>query len=58
MIGAAAEALGAFSDFGQVRAHGEIWSARTSEPVARGQHLRIKNIDGLVLEVEPEREEK
>ncbi|GMQ74950.1 MAG: nodulation protein NfeD [Gammaproteobacteria bacterium] len=58
MIGATAEALEAFSEFGQVRAHGEIWSARVSEAVARGQILRIKNIDGLTLEVEPDREEK
>jgi membrane-bound serine protease (ClpP class) len=58
MIGATAEALDAFSESGQVRAHGEIWSARVSEPVVRGQSLRIKNIDGLTLEVEPLREEK
>ena len=58
MIGAAAEAIEAFSETGAVRAHGEIWSARASEPVSRGQRLRIKNIDGLTLEVEPLREEK
>jgi len=58
MIGATAEALEAFSESGQVRAHGEIWSARVSEPVTRGQSLRIKNIEGLTLEVEPDREEK
>jgi membrane-bound serine protease (ClpP class) len=58
MIGANAEALESFSETGQVRAHGEIWSARASQPVALGQSLRIKNIDGLILEVEPLREEK
>lgn len=58
MIGATAEALDSFSQTGQVRAHGERWTARASEPVTRGQHLRIKNIDGLVLEVEPVPEEK
>ena len=58
MIGAVAEALKSFSESGQVRAHGEIWSARASEPVVRGQRLRIKNIDGLTLEVEPDPEEK
>jgi membrane-bound serine protease (ClpP class) len=58
MIGAAAEAIDAFSESGTVRAHGEIWSARATEPVARGQRLRIRNIDGLTLEVEPLREEK
>jgi membrane-bound serine protease (ClpP class) len=58
MIGAMAEALESFSETGQVRAHGEIWSARTSQPVALGQDLRIRNIDGLILEVEPVLEEK
>jgi membrane-bound serine protease (ClpP class) len=57
MIGATAQALDSFSEIGQVRAHGEIWSARASEPITRGQRLRIKNIDGLILEVVPEREE-
>ncbi len=58
MIGATAEALDSFSQTGQVRAHGEIWSARASEPVVEGQRLRIRKIDGLILEVEPERKEK
>ncbi|TDJ15996.1 MAG: nodulation protein NfeD [Gammaproteobacteria bacterium] len=58
MIGARAEALESFSETGQVRAHGEIWSARASQPVVLGQSLRIMDIDGLILEVEPLREEK
>jgi len=58
MIGARAQALAAFSGSGRVRAHGEVWAARADEPVERGQHLRIKDIDGLVLEVEPDREEE
>lgn len=58
MIGASAEALQSFSDSGWVRTHGEVWSARSRGPVERGQRLRIKDIDGLVLEVEPERKEK
>lgn len=53
MIGAVAEALEAFDESGTVRAHGEIWSARTQTPVTSGQKLRIKNIHGLTLEVEP-----
>ena len=58
MIGARAEALESFSETGQVRAHGEIWSARASQRVVLGQSLRIMDIDGLILEVEPLREEK
>ncbi len=57
MIGAMAEALEPFSESGQVRAHGEIWSAHATRPVTLGEKLRIKSIDGLILEVEPIREE-
>jgi membrane-bound ClpP family serine protease len=58
MIDAVAEALEPFSESGQVRAHGEIWFAHTTQPVVQGQKLRIRNIEGLTLEVEPIREEK
>jgi membrane-bound serine protease (ClpP class) len=58
MIDAVAEALEPFSESGQVRAHGEIWFAHTTQPVVQGQKLRIMNIEGLTLEVEPIREEK
>ncbi len=58
MIGAVAEALETFDESGKVRTHGEIWYARTSRPVQSGQKLRIKNVDGLTLEVEPVEEEK
>ncbi|MDH3413426.1 MAG: nodulation protein NfeD [Gammaproteobacteria bacterium] len=58
MVGALAEALENFDESGKVRTHGEIWSARTQRPVKAGQKLRIKNIQGLTLEVEPVEEEK
>lgn len=58
MIGAVAEALETFDQSGKVRTHGEIWSARTEQPVRSGQKLRIKNIRGLTLEVEPVEEER
>jgi len=57
MIGAVGEALGSFTGAGQVLAHGEIWSARSARPVAVGQRVRIRNIDGLILEIEPLEEE-
>ena len=36
---------------GQVRTHGEIWRARTAEPIARGDRIRVSAVDGLVLTV-------
>jgi len=58
MIGAVAEALETFESSGRVRTHGEIWNARVQHPVTAGQKLRIKNVHGLTLEVEPMEEEK
>jgi membrane-bound serine protease (ClpP class) len=58
MIGAVAEAMESFSETGAVRAHGEVWSARSAQPVAAGQSVRINKVDGLTLEVEPLKEEK
>jgi len=55
MIGAVAEALEDFEREGWARVHGESWRARSSTPVRRGERLRVKAIDGLILTVEVER---
>jgi membrane-bound serine protease (ClpP class) len=54
MMGATGCALEAFSDTGRVRVHGEVWNARARAPVARDQTVRVCEMDGLVLEVEPD----
>jgi membrane-bound serine protease (ClpP class) len=48
-----AEALEDFDHEGQVWVHGERWQARSAAPIRKGQALRIKQVDGLVLQVEP-----
>ena len=53
MIGAKAEAVSAFSDKGTVRFGGELWKARTRSPLTAGQAVRIVDVEGLVLWVEP-----
>ena len=53
MLHVPAEALEDFEREGPVRAHGELWHARSSQPVRAGQALRITMVDGLVLHVEP-----
>jgi membrane-bound serine protease (ClpP class) len=53
MIGSTAVATVDFQGRGQVRAHGESWNAECSVPVRRGQLLRITDMHGLVLSVEP-----
>ena len=54
MIGSNAVAAADFQGRGLVRAHGELWSAESEAPVASGQHLRITEMHGLVLKVEPD----
>jgi len=38
---------------GQVLVHGELWEARARQPIAKGAHVRVREIDGLTLVVEP-----
>jgi membrane-bound serine protease (ClpP class) len=54
LIGATATVVEDCAPAGQVRVHGEIWNARSTEPVAAGETVRITALDGLTLSVEPE----
>jgi len=45
----------AASPAGQVRVEGEIWAARSAEPIEPGAQVVISAVHGLVLEVEPDR---
>jgi len=38
---------------GKVMVHGELWYARAKEPIEVGAQVRVKDVDKLVLEVEP-----
>ena len=57
MVGATGEALDAFGETGRVRVHGEVWNARSGRPVEAGAKVRITNVEGLTLDVEPTDEE-
>ncbi|MCG3202096.1 MAG: hypothetical protein NFCOHLIN_01971 [Gammaproteobacteria bacterium] len=52
MIGSLGVALEDFEGTGNVRAHSEIWRARSETALKRGQTVRIKALDGLTLIVE------
>ncbi len=54
MLGAPARALEDFDSEGMVLVHGERWHAHASQPVCRGQRLKVTRVDGLELEVEPD----
>ena len=39
---------------GKVLVHGEIWAARAKDRVPKGARVRVCEVNGLTLEVEPE----
>ncbi len=41
---------------GKVLVHGEIWTARARQKIPKGTRVRVREIDGLTLVVEPESE--
>ena len=54
MVGERAEAIAPLEPDGKVRLRGEIWNARATAPVPEGAAVRVKNVEGLTLLVEPE----
>jgi membrane-bound serine protease (ClpP class) len=57
LVGSRAWALSALLPQGQVRLHGEIWSARSDSPVEVGGEVEVVSVDGLTLVVRPVRKE-
>ena len=49
-IGVVKEAL---EPEGKVQVHGELWKARSAEPLRVGTRVRVAKVENLVLEVEP-----
>ncbi len=41
---------------GMVLVHGELWQARSSVPIKKGQNVKVTGIKGFILYVEPEEE--
>jgi len=53
MIGMVGEAREDFDRRGRVYVHSELWTAETTAPVEDGQKVRVVELDGLRLRVEP-----
>jgi membrane-bound serine protease (ClpP class) len=53
LVGHLAVATGDFQGRGYVRIRGEIWQAVSTVPVRQGQAVRVRAMEGLVLEVTP-----
>ena len=53
IIGGVGTAMDSFSKEGKIWLEGESWSAVSSVPISKDQHVRVRAIDGLTLLVEP-----
>ena len=53
LVGAIGKVLDDFDTEGHVHLHGENWNARSTQPLRRGQQVRVTARDGLVLHVVP-----
>ena len=53
IIGGVGTAMDSFSKEGKIWLEGESWSAVSSVPISKDQHVRVRAIDGLTLLIEP-----
>jgi membrane-bound serine protease (ClpP class) len=53
-VGERGEVIEPCDPAGRVRVRGEIWRARSEQPLARGDRVKVAAVDGLTLVVEPE----
>ena len=56
MVGAVGVAQEQLTPRGQIIVHGELWLAEADAPVAPGESVRVRAVDGLKLLVEPVRQ--
>jgi membrane-bound serine protease (ClpP class) len=52
MVGEVGTASADVGESGTVHIHGEYWNARSDEPIAKGERIRVIAVDGLILKVE------
>ena len=55
MIGALGVVQADLSPWGKILVHGELWDAHAGETISKGSRVRVRKIEGLTLEVEPEK---
>lgn len=56
MIGSDAKVLEVIDDGYRVRCHGEIWYAKSKDPLVIGQSVKVESLEGLTLYVNPKKE--
>jgi membrane-bound serine protease (ClpP class) len=52
-VGETGVARTALAPHGKVFVHGELWDAVATAPLAAGQPVVVRQVDGLTLQVEP-----
>jgi membrane-bound serine protease (ClpP class) len=52
LVGQVGEARTKIKDDGSVQVAGELWSARSDQPISAGSHIRVVRREGFVLVVE------
>lgn len=57
LIGATGRIISDFEGSGAMRIHGEQWQVRSNSPMREGDAARVVNREGLILQVEPVRED-
>ena len=57
LIGATGRIISDFEGSGAMRIHGEQWQVRSNSPMREGDAARVVDRDGLILQVEPVRED-
>lgn len=55
LVGQVGEARTSVHEDGSVQVAGELWSARSAEPIAPGSFIRVVRREGFILVVEPAR---
>jgi membrane-bound serine protease (ClpP class) len=58
LVGQIGEARTKVKDDGSVQVAGELWSARSTEPISAGSHIRVVRREGFVLVVEKDQSSK
>jgi len=53
MIGALGVAQTDLAPGGKIWIHGELWEARAAERISQGTRVRVREMEGLTLVVEP-----
>ena len=57
MLGSVGEVLDDFDHKGYIHIHGETWQAQSGTPVKKNEQVKVTAVNGLVLQVEPIKEE-